>query len=58
VGASFEGTEENKICKCNQEVDQSKLRLIKVFQSQRFTPHHEEFLDQFACQKEVFKEVE
>jgi len=49
---------ENEICECDQEIDQSKLRLIEVFKSQRFTPHHEKFLDQFACQKEVFTEIE
>jgi len=49
---------ENEICQCDQPVDSQKLELIKIFQSQRFTPHHEEFLDQFACQKEVFREVE
>lgn len=48
---------ENEICPCNQEVDKHKLDLINIYQSQRFTPHHEEFLDQFACQKEVFTEV-
>ncbi len=48
---------ENEICECDQPVDLQKLKLIKIFQSQRFTPHHEEFLDQFACQKEVFEEV-
>ena len=49
---------ENEICECDQPVDLQKLKLIKVFQSQRFTPHHEKFLDKFACQKEVFEEVE
>ncbi len=49
---------ENEICPCNQEVDLEKLNLIRIFKSQRFTPHHEKFLDQFACQKEVFTEIQ
>jgi LmbE family N-acetylglucosaminyl deacetylase len=46
-----------EICNNNQPIDNKKLKLIKYFQSQRFTLHHIKFLEQFAKQKEVFKEI-
>jgi LmbE family N-acetylglucosaminyl deacetylase len=47
----------NEICECTRPVDTQKLKLINFFQSQRFSEHYQKFLDQYALQKETFKEI-
>ncbi|MBT3349471.1 PIG-L family deacetylase [bacterium] len=42
-------------CEADQALDFEKLKLIRMFQSQRHDAAHEVFLDQFAAQAEVFE---
>ena len=49
-GSIFSAADEDKI---NHE----KLKLIRVFSSQFWTPHHEKFMEQFAKIQEQFEQL-